>query len=507
MSRSDFEILNADQQREGGKKFANPRNAAAGSLRQKDPRITAGRPLRFFAYASGYLSQPLGSCHSEFLSWAEAAGFAVNPLTKICSSPSEMLSHYQLIASQRQKLDYEIDGVVYKADRYDYQDRLGQVSRAPRWAIAHKFPAEQAVTIIEEIDIQVGRTGALTPVARLKPVQVGGVTVSNATLHNEDEIRRKDIRIGDMVVVQRAGDVIPQIVRVMEAERSGNEQNFIFPAECPVCSSPALRPEGEAVRRCSGGFSCSAQSVERLKHFVSRNAFDIDGLGDKQIELFYSLGWIEYPSDIFSLTTRRDEIAALSGMGDKSADKLIAAIEMRRRIELEKLIFGLGIRQIGEATAKLIAQRYPDLSLLTQMAQDAQDRDTSAYAELISIDQIGASVADDLLNFLNRAENQLELQKLATILTIIAPEQPQQDSVLSGKTIVFTGTLSTVSRNEAKAQAERLGAKVSGSVSGKTDFLVAGADAGSKAAKAQALGVEILSEEAYLALISQNSTS
>ena len=507
MSRSDFEILNADQQREGGKKFANPRNAAAGSLRQKDPRITAGRPLRFFAYASGYLSHPLGSCHSEFLSWAEAAGFAVNPLTKICSSPSEMLSHYQLIASQRQKLDYEIDGVVYKADRYDYQDRLGQVSRAPRWAIAHKFPAEQAVTIIEEIDIQVGRTGALTPVARLKPVQVGGVTVSNATLHNEDEIRRKDIRIGDMVVVQRAGDVIPQIVRVMEAERSGNEQNFIFPAECPVCSSPALRPEGEAVRRCSGGFSCSAQSVERLKHFVSRNAFDIDGLGDKQIELFYSLGWIEYPSDIFSLTTRRDEIAALSGMGDKSADKLIAAIEMRRRIELEKLIFGLGIRQIGEATAKLIAQRYPDLSLLTQMAQDAQDRDTSAYAELISIDQIGASVADDLLNFLNRAENQLELQKLATILTIIAPEQPQQDSVLSGKTIVFTGTLSTVSRNEAKAQAERLGAKVSGSVSGKTDFLVAGADAGSKAAKAQALGVEILSEEAYLALISQNSTS
>ncbi len=502
MSRSDFTALNRQQSAEGGKVFANPRNAAAGSLRQKDPNVTKNRPLRFFAYASGYLSSPIAEQHSEFLDWARHAGFQVNPLSKRCASPQEMLAHYRQIAEMRAELDYEIDGVVYKVDSYDYQDRLGQVSRAPRWAIAHKFPAEQAVTTLEDIDIQVGRTGALTPVARLKPVQVGGVTVSNATLHNEDEIRRKDIQIGDQVVLQRAGDVIPQIVRVLASERSGNERPFIFPDRCPVCDSPAVRPEGEAVRRCNGGFSCQAQSVERLKHFVSRNAFDIDGLGDKQIELFYALEWIKYPSDIFALEMRMAEICALSGMGQKSADNLITALDARKTIGLEKLIFGLGIRQVGEATAKLIAQRYPTIQQLLQMSEAAKDRESAAYHELISIDQIGSSVADDLLNFLQDEDNIAELNRLNDLLTLIAPEAPQQDSPLSGKTIVFTGTLSSLSRNEAKAQAERLGARVSGSVSGKTDFLVAGADAGSKASKAEALGVTILTEEEYRALIS-----
>lgn len=501
MQRSDFARLNIQQQEQGGKIFANPRNAAAGSLRQKDPAITKNRPLRFFAYAPGFLSAAITDTHSDFLDWAKQAGFNVNPLSVTCADAQEMLAHYHHIASQRSQLDYEIDGVVYKVDRLDYQDRLGQVSRAPRWAIAHKFPAEQAVTTLEDIDIQVGRTGALTPVARLKPVQVGGVTVSNATLHNEDEIKRKDIMIGDQVILQRAGDVIPQIVQVLASERSGNEAHFIFPDKCPVCGSPALRPEGEAVRRCIGGFVCTAQSVERLKHFVSRNAFDIDGLGDKQIELFYTLGWIKYPSDIFALPLKKDEISALSGMGEKSAENLVMAINARLTIALERLIFGLGIRQIGEATAKLIAQRYPSIEQLLQMAQYATDPESAAYQELISIDQIGRSVADDLVQFLTDEDNRIELEKLAQHLTLIPPETPQQNSPISGKTIVFTGTLTALSRNEAKAQAERLGARVSGSVSGKTDFLVAGADAGSKASKAEALGVSILSEDEYLKII------
>ena len=501
MARSDFEKLNAMQVENGGKLFANPRNAAAGSLRQKDPAITQARPLRFFAYAPGFMSDAIVSSHSAFLAFAQECGFSVNALSKKCLTIDGLIEQYDEIARLRPELDYEIDGVVYKVDRYDYQQRLGQVSRAPRWAIAHKFPAEQAITRLEAIDIQVGRTGALTPVARLQPVKVGGVTVSNATLHNEDEIKRKDIRIGDQVVLQRAGDVIPQIVRAISEARDGTEQEFIFPATCPVCSRPAIRPEGEAVRRCIGGFSCEAQAVERLKHFVSRNAFDIDGLGDRQIEQFYQLGWVKRPSDIFRLADRRDEIASLSGMGDKSADKLVAAITERKNIELARFIFALGIRQIGEATARLLAFQYPDIPALLKLGREAEDKDSEAYQELTAIDQIGELVASDLLGFLADEDNITELEELDELLHLEAPEAPQQDSPLSGKTIVFTGTLQAMSRNEAKAQAERLGARVSGSISLKTDFLVAGADAGSKAAKAEALGVTILSEAEYQALI------
>jgi len=501
MARSDFETLNAEQAETGGKLFANPRNAAAGSLRQKDPEITKARPLRFFAYSPGFMSNDIVASHSAFLAFAKACGFSVNSLSKKCPTIDELIDQYDEIARLRPELDYEIDGVVYKVDRYDYQQRLGQVSRAPRWAIAHKFPAEQAITRLEAIDIQVGRTGALTPVARLQPVKVGGVTVSNATLHNEDEIKRKDIQIGDQVVLQRAGDVIPQIVRPIAEARDGTEKDFIFPDSCPVCSRPAIRPEGEAVRRCTGGFSCEAQAVERLKHFVSRNAFDIDGLGDRQIEQFYQLGWVKRPSDIFRLAEKRDQIAGLSGMGDKSADNLVAAITQRKNIELARFIFALGIRQIGEATARLLAFQYPDIPALLSLGREAKDKDSEAYLELTAIDQIGELVASDLLGFLADEDNINELEELDRLLSLEAPEAPQQDSPLSGKTIVFTGTLQTMSRNEAKAQAERLGARVSGSVSSKTDFVVAGVDAGSKAAKAEALGVTILSEAEYQELV------
>jgi len=501
MARSDFETLNAEQAETGGKLFANPRNAAAGSLRQKDPEITKARPLRFFAYSPGFMSNDIVASHSAFLAFAKACGFSVNSLSKKCPTIDELIDQYDEIARLRPELDYEIDGVVYKVDRYDYQQRLGQVSRAPRWAIAHKFPAEQAITRLEAIDIQVGRTGALTPVARLQPVKVGGVTVSNATLHNEDEIKRKDIRIGDQVVLQRAGDVIPQIVRPIAEARDGNEKDFTFPDSCPVCSRPAIRPEGEAVRRCTGGFSCEAQAVERLKHFVSRNAFDIDGLGDRQIEQFYQLGWVKRPSDIFRLAEKRDQIAGLSGMGDKSADNLVAAITQRQNIELARFIFALGIRQIGEATARLLAFQYPDIPALLSLGREAKDKDSEAYLELTAIDQIGELVASDLLGFLADEDNINELEELDRLLSLETPEAPQQDSPLSGKTIVFTGTLQTMSRNEAKAQAERLGARVSGSVSSKTDYVVAGADAGSKAAKAEALGVTILSEAEYQELV------
>ncbi len=501
MARSDFDALNAMQAEIGGKQFANPRNAAAGSLRQKDPEITKARPLRFFAYAPGFMSDEIVTSHSAFLEFAKQCGFSVNALSQTCQSVDALITHYEAIAATRATLDYEIDGVVYKVDRYDYQRRLGQVSRAPRWAIAHKFPAEQAVTKLLGIDIQVGRTGALTPVARLAPVKVGGVTVSNATLHNEDEIRRKDIRIGDQIILQRAGDVIPQIVRVIEDARDGTQTPFIFPETCPVCARPAARPEGEAVRRCTGGFSCEAQAVERLKHFVSRNAFDIDGLGDKQIEQFYQRGWVKRPSDIFRLPQMREDIAALAGMGDKSADNLITAINQRTQIELSRFIFALGIRQIGEATAKLLAFQYPDITSLLQLGIEGKDKTADAYLELINIDQIGSLVASDLLSFLADDENIAELKRLDEMLTLEPPQAPQQNSPLSGKIIVFTGTLQQMSRNEAKAQAERLGARVSGSVSSKTDFVVAGADAGSKAAKAEALGLRILSEAEYQEMI------
>ena len=502
MDKADFLALNEAQDAQGGKIFANPRNAAAGSLRQKDSQVTASRPLKFFAYSAGICDGQSWETHSAFLADLQSYGLAVNELTRLCASADELITHYDHIGNLRSGLAYDIDGVVYKVNRHDYQGRLGQVSRAPRWAIAHKFPAEKAQTMVEAIDIQVGRTGALTPVARLTPVNVGGVIVSNATLHNEDEIKRKDIRIGDSVILQRAGDVIPQIVSVITDKRSAQSEPFIFPTICPICDNLAIRPEGEAVRRCTGGFACQAQFVEQMKHFVSRNAFDIEGLGGKQIELFFDLGWLTEPADIFGLTNRFDDIVALDRMGEKSAQNLIEAISQRRNIALERVIFALGIRQVGQATAKLLAQYYDSLPALIEAALAAQDTDSPAYQNLIAIDQIGAAMADDIILFFKDDTMRHATEKLAAEIVTIAPEKPSEDSPVAGKIVVFTGTLTSQSRSEAKAVAERLGAKVSGSVSAKTDYVIAGEAAGSKAKKAQSLGVTLLSEDEWQTLIS-----
>lgn len=506
MNRADFIALNARQADSGAKIFANPRNAAAGSLRQKDPDITRQRPLRFFAYASGQMSEMPAKTHEEFLKLLGDWGFAVNPHSRLCASTAELLAAYTEIEAARDGLAYDIDGVVYKVNDYGYQKRLGQESRAPRWAIAHKFAAEQAETTLLAIDIQVGRTGALTPVARLEPVSVGGVIVSNATLHNEDEITRLDVRVGDRVIIQRAGDVIPQIVRCLPEKRaddnSANDSwaKFIFPDTCPVCGSSAMRLEDEVVRRCTGGFNCEAQSTARLKHFVSRGALDIEGLGTKQIEQFHALGWLRDPADIFQLASKKTDLLALDRMAEKSVDNLLAAIDARREIALERVIFGLGIRQIGQATAKLLAQQYRSLDRLMAACIEASDRDGQDFAELLAIDQIGEGVIEELIQFFHDPKNRETITRLLSELTPIAPEIPADNSPISGKTIVFTGTLSQMSRAEAKAQAERLGARVASSVSAKTNYLVAGSDAGSKAKKAAALGVEVLSEEDWLAL-------
>ena len=502
MTRTDFANLNIKQHEKDQKPFANPRNAAAGSLRQKDPAITRQRPLKFFAYAPGEISAPVADTHSAFLDLLRERGFSVNSLTQTCTSIRGLLAHYDAIAAQRDRLDYEIDGVVYKVDRYDWQDRLGQVSRAPRWAIAHKFPSEKATTIIQDIAIQVGRTGALTPVARLLPVRIGGVIVSNATLHNEDEIARKDIRIGDHVLLQRAGDVIPQITQVVKNRRPADSQPFKYPDHCPVCGHQAVRPKGEAVRRCTGGFQCEAQQREKLKHFVSRQALDIDGLGTRQLDLFYERGWIRQPADIFRLADRQQDIADLDRMGKKSAANLINAIEERKTPELERVIFALGIRQIGQATAKLLAQRYGSVNNLMRAALNARDPKHEDYLNLVAIDQIGVLMVQDIIQFFSDQNNQALVQDLMRFIQPISPEQPAQNSAVSGKTIVFTGTLTKLSRNEAKAQAERLGARVSSSVSAKTDFLIAGEAAGSKLTKARDLGVAILTEDDWMNLVS-----
>ena len=500
MDREDFLALNEAQQAGGGKLFANPRNAAAGSLRQKDASVTSGRKLRFFAYSMGECSAEIAGTHWDFLATLTSFGFAVNTLSARCLSVAELLDTYKAIGDARATLSYDIDGVVYKVDRHDYQSRLGQVARAPRWALAHKFPAEQAQTIIRAIDIQVGRTGALTPVARLEPITVGGVVVSNATLHNEDEINRKDIRIGDTVVIQRAGDVIPQIVRVIKDQRSTDSTEYKFPELCPVCGADAIRPEGEAVRRCTNGVSCDAQRLEWLKHFVSRDAFDIEGLGARQIEQFTELGWVALPADIFRLHERQEEIATLDGYGEISIRNLMTSIETRRTIGFERFIYALGIRQVGQATARILALHYDSLDkLLTAIAPDVDSE--AAMAELVEIDQVGALMASDIITFFLAQANRDMVIDLASEVTIIPPDRPADDSPVSGKTIVFTGTLAGMSRAEAKARAESLGAKVSGSVSAKTDFLVAGADAGSKARKAGELGVTVLDENAWLALI------
>ncbi|EDP64702.1 NAD-dependent DNA ligase [alpha proteobacterium BAL199] len=504
MTKDDFVALNDRQAKAGGKIFANPRNAAAGSLRQLDPTITAARPLRFFAYSWGEISENIADTHWEFLKKLEAWGFTTNPLSQRCESVESALAVYADIGERRTTLPYDIDGVVYKVDRLDWQQRLGMVSRAPRWAIAHKFKAEQAETVLKAIEIQVGRTGALTPVARLEPVKVAGVTVSNATLHNEGEIRRKDVRVGDTVVIQRAGDVIPQVVRVILEKRPADSVEYVFPETCPECGSDAEQPEGEAIRRCTGGLICPAQAVERLKHFVSRDAFDIEGLGSKQIDGFYSNGLIKRPGDIFRLKQHRDVLIGEKGTKTISTDNLLAAIEDRRSIGFDRFIYSLGIRQVGQATARLLAINYGTLEALRTAMAAAHDPESEAHADLLNIDQIGSSVAKDLADFFAEDHNAEVLDDLAAELTIAPFAAPAaSDSPIAGKTVVFTGTLTRIGRNEAKAKAESLGAKVAGSVSKKTDYVIIGADAGSKAAKAEALGVPTLSEDEWFTLIGE----
>ncbi len=505
MRGEDFLALNRGREEAGEPPFANPRNAAAGSLRQLDPSITAGRPLRLFAYGLGAFDGAVGDTHWDYLRNLRAWGFQVNPTAELCRSSEEAIDLYDRISAGRADLDHDIDGVVYKVNRFDWQRRLGNVSRAPRWAIAHKFPAERAETVLETISIQVGRTGALTPVANLHPVTVGGVVVSRATLHNEDEIARKEVRESDTVVIQRAGDVIPQVVRVIEARRPDSARPFVFPDSCPECGSLALREEGEAVRRCTGGLICPAQAVERLKHFVSRDAFDIEGLGTRHIETFWREGLIGRPGDIFRLRQREEngEIAlqGREGWAERSVANLFAAIEERRTIPFERLIYALGIRQVGQATARLIARQYRTLPDWRNAMAAAQDREGEAYRELTDIDGIGPSVAADILDFFREPHNLEVVEDLEEQLEISAPETVAAESVIGGKTVVFTGTLETMTRAEAKATAESLGARVAGSVSRKTDYVVVGSDAGSKAKKAEELGVVILTERDWRDLI------
>jgi DNA ligase (NAD+) len=502
MSKSEFAALNEQQLASGAKVFANPRNAAAGSLRQLDSRITEKRPLRLFAYAWGELSTPVAETQFGVIEQFKAWGLPVNPLTKVCTSAQEILALYNHINEERSKLPYDIDGVVYKVNRLDLQSRLGMVTRSPRWAIAHKFPAEKAQTILEAIDIQVGRTGVLTPVARLKPVTVGGVVVSNATLHNADEIQRKGVRIGDTVVIQRAGDVIPQVVEVVLEKRPETSVEYIFPTECPQCHSHATREEGEVATRCTGGLICPAQAVERLKHFVSRNAFDMDGVGAKNIELFWQEGLVKTPADIFRLSDHSDQISTWEGWGEKSLANLKKSITEKSTIGLDRFIFALGIHQVGQATARTLAKNYLSFSVWYKAMTEAASPESSAYADLIAIDGIGQSMAQDIIDFFNEPHNQdvmNDLNSLITIENFVAPQT--NNSPVAGKVVVFTGTLVTMSRGEAKAKAESLGAKVSGSVSKNTDFVVAGESAGSKLKKAEELGVRILSEENWHKLI------
>jgi len=503
MAKDDFAAMNAALEADGKKVFANPRNAAAGSLRQLDPSITATRPLRFFAYALGQVSGDVGSSHWELLDRLKRWGFVTNPLNRLCTSAEDVLTFYHDIETRRAALGYDIDGVVYKVNRFDYQNRMGQVSRSPRWATSHKFPAERAVTTLNEITLQVGRTGALTPVANLEPVTVGGVVVSRATLHNEDELDRKDIRAGDTVVIQRAGDVIPQVVEVLLDRRPDDSAKFVFPDACPVCGAPTSRPEGGVVRRCSGDLVCSAQVVERLKHFISRDALDIDGFGAKNVEQFYSFGWVKTPADIFTLGEREAEIAQLEGWGPASAAKLRNAIEARRTIPLDRLMFGLGIRQIGIDTARVLARTYETAETLFAQFDLLVAFDEAANAEMLAIDGIGPSVVSEARRFFTNPDNRAAVDALLEHVTIEAVQAPtiDADSVLAGKTVVFTGTLTQMSRAEAKARAEALGAKVSGSVSKKTDLVVIGLDAGSKAKKAAELNLETMDEDQWVAFL------
>ncbi|MEK8094315.1 NAD-dependent DNA ligase LigA [Methylocystis sp. IM3] len=506
MTHADFAALNERHQAAGRQIFANPRNAAAGSLRQLDARVTAERPLHFFAYGWGEVSALPAKTQWGMLEAFEAFGLKINPRTRLCRSVEEMLAHYRAIEADRARLGYDIDGVVYKVDDIALQERLGFVSRAPRWAVAHKFPAERATTLLRDIEIQVGRTGALTPVARLEPVTVGGVVVSNATLHNEDEIARKDIRIGDTVVVQRAGDVIPQIVEVVTEKRPAGAKPYAFPHVCPRCGSAALREidektgEADVVRRCTGSLVCPAQAVERLKHFASRNALDIEGLGDRQIEYFYAEGLIRTPSDIFRLEERDrkslTKIKNREGFGETSVKNLFAAIEARRRIPINRFLYALGVRHVGETNARRLARHFADFESLRETAREAAPG-SEARARIDCIDGIGPVVAEALHDFFAEPHNETELDALLAQVTLEPMPEIASTSPVAGKTVVFTGSLERLTRDEAKAQAERFGAKVAASVSKKTDLVVAGPGAGSKLAKAQELGIEVISEDEW----------
>jgi len=503
MAHADFAALNARQQAAGKPVFANPRNAAAGSLRQLDARITAERPLKFFAYAWGELSAPIAKTQKGAIDAFQRLGLPVNPLTRLCHSAAEMLAHYRAIEAQRATLGYDIDGVVYKVDDLALQERLGFVSRSPRWAVAHKFPAERATTTVEAIEIQVGRTGALTPVAKLRPVTVGGVVVSNASLHNEDEIARLGVRVGDTVVVQRAGDVIPQILEVVADKRPDGAEAYVFPEVCPVCGSAALREidektgKADVVRRCTGRLVCAAQAIESLKHFCSRNAFDIEGLGDKQIELFFKEGLIKTAADIFTLQKRdgqgRPPLREWEGFGEVSARNLFAAIDARRRIPFNRFLYALGVRHVGETNARRLARHYQNFEDLQSAATSAD-----ASAALGGIDGVGPTVIESLVDFFAEPHNEEALRKLLDEVKIEPMPALETGHPLAGKTIVFTGSLERMTRDEAKAYAERLGAKVSGSISAKTDLVVAGPGAGSKLTKARELGVETIDEDAWL---------
>jgi DNA ligase (NAD+) len=522
MTKKAFLALNERQKAEGSTIFANPRNSAAGSLRQKDPSITASRPLGFFAYAWGQMSEMPADTQSGMIGWFERCGFTTNPLTKICHSVEQLIAFHRKIEEQRARLDYDIDGVVYKVDRLDWQERLGFVSRTPRWAVAHKFPAERAMTVLRDIEIQVGRTGSFTPVGKLEPVGVGGVIVQNVTLHNEDYIRGiggdgeelregRDIRIGDTVVIQRAGDVIPQVVDVVIDKRPKDAKPYHFPKKCPcVLHTDVVREEtatGEegSRARCTGEFACPYQKIEHLKLFASRRAFDIEGLGEKQIEFFFEQEWVKEPADIFTLPKRNPnlKLEKIEGYGETSVRNLFAAIEERRRISLERLIYALGMRHVGETTALALARGYGSWEAFHDACIKVANGDEEAIAEMDALDQIGDTVIMSIKTYFGESHNRGIVERLTKEVTILDAEKPKSNSAIAGKTVVFTGALEKMTRDEAKAMAERLGAKAAGSVSKKTDYVVAGPGAGSKLAEAKKHGVEVLTEDEWLKLIGE----
>jgi DNA ligase (NAD+) len=521
MTKQAFLALNERQKAAGDTIFANPRNSAAGSLRQKDPKITASRPLGFFAYSWGEMSEMPEDTQSGMIKWFERCGFKTNPLTELCNSVEQLLAFHREIETQRSHLDYDIDGVVYKIDRIDWEERLGFVSRTPRWAIAHKFPAERAMTVLKDIEIQVGRTGSFTPVGKLEPVGVGGVIVQNVTLHNEDYIRGigghgeqlregRDIRIGDTVIIQRAGDVIPQIVDVV-ADKPRGKQKYHFPTKCPcplhtdvVREETATGEEG-ARARCTGEFACPYQKIEHLKLFASRRAFDIDGLGEKQIEFFFENGWVKEPADIFTLEARNIKLRLeeIEGYGQTSVRNLFEAIRRRRQIPLERFIFALGMRHVGETTALALARGYGSWQAFHDACLRIAKGDEEAMAEMDALDQIGETVIASIKAYFGESHNRGIVERLTKEVTILDTERPKSNSAIAGKTVVFTGALEKMTRDEAKARAERLGAKVSGSVSKKTDYVVAGPGAGSKLAEAKKHDVAVLTEDEWLKLIGE----